>query len=472
MQSRTFEDWDLPAEILAGVKSLGWETPTPVQLDAIPLGRAENNLIGQAMTGSGKTGAFGIPILEKVEASGNLQALILCPTRELAQQVRVELEQLQGDKGLAILSVYGGTDLEKQAKTLDAGIDVIVGTPGRVMDMSKRGHIDLASPSMLTLDEADRMLDMGFMPDIMWVVERMTGRSQTMLFSATFPQEILDAAGEFMQDHRFVQMGDTELDLPPVKLFSIKVGRANKLWSLGRILIRQQQSEGQTIVFTNTKRMVDMIVERLAKHRIDAVGLHGDMAQNKREKIMDMFRENKAKTIVATDVAARGLDVEGVTVVVNYDVPNDTDSFIHRIGRTGRAGREGEAWTFISRDDIPQMSRIQGTYNLDIEEVETPELPDGIDRDPVRYRDDYSENADVFGMIPLKFNVGTSHGASKLSIHNFLLTTVRMDELAVGEIQLGDTESQVAIHASKVGYVIDGVKGKELLGQALSASPV
>ena len=187
---------------------------------------------------------------------------------------------------------------------------------------------------------------------------------------------------------------------------------------------------------------------------------------------MDMFRENKAKTIVATDVAARGLDVEGVTVVVNYDVPNDTDSFIHRIGRTGRAGREGEAWTFISRDDIPQMSRIQGTYNLDIEEVETPELPDGIDRDPVRYRDDYSENADVFGMIPLKFNVGTSHGASKLSIHNFLLTTVRMDELAVGEIQLGDTESQVAIHASKVGYVIDGVKGKELLGQALSASPV
>jgi ATP-dependent RNA helicase DeaD len=471
MQSKTFEDWELPAEILAGVKSLGWENPTPVQLDAIPLGREGNNVIGQAMTGSGKTGAFGIPILENADVNGTLQALILCPTRELAQQVRVELEQLQGGKGLTILSVYGGTDIEKQAKKLDAGVEVIVGTPGRVMDMSKRGHIDLSSPSMLTLDEADRMLDMGFMPDIMWVVERMTGRQQTMLFSATFPQEILDAAGEFMQEHSFVQMGDAELDLPPVKLFSIIIGRANKLWALGRILIRQQESDGQTIVFTNTKRMVDMIVERLGKHRIEAVGLHGDMAQNKREKIMDIFRENKAKTIVATDVAARGLDVEGVTVVVNYDVPNDSDSFIHRMGRTGRAGREGEAWTFISRDDIPQMSRIQGTYDLDIEQVETPELPEGVERDPVRYREDYSESADVFGMIPLTFNVGSSHGASKLSIHNFLLSTVRMDELTVGKIHIGEDESEVNIHTSKVGYVIDGVKGKELFGQPLSASP-
>lgn len=470
MQERTFSDWDIPAEILSGLDNLGWVHPTPVQLDAIPLARKGNNVIGQARTGSGKTGAFGIPIIESVQPTRELQALILCPTRELAQQVKVEMEQIQGEKGLTLISVYGGTDLEKQAKKLTDGVDIVVGTPGRVMDMTKRGHIDLASPSIMCLDEADRMLDMGFMPDIMWVVEKMTNRQQSLLFSATFPQEILEAANEFMGESDFIQMGDTEIDLPPVKLYSVKIGRANKLWALGRVLAIQESNEGQTIVFTNTKRMVDLIVERLGKHRINAVGLHGDMAQNKREKIMEKFRENQVDTVVATDVAARGLDVDGVTVVVNYDVPNDVDSFIHRIGRTGRAGREGEAWTFISRDDIPQMSRIIGTYDLNIDEVEAPELPAGIERDPVRYRDDYSESADVFGMIPLTLNVGEKHGASKLAIHNFLLGQVKMDELAVGEIRIDSQSSEVAIHSSKVSYVIDGVKGKEFCGQELTAS--
>ena len=186
-----FDAWNLPQALQNGLDAMGWEFATQVQRDTVPLARQGTDVIGQARTGSGKTAAFGLPILERCQPTGSLQALVLAPTRELANQVAEEFKLLQGDTGLTILTVYGGTDLEKQAKTLGKGVDIIVGTPGRVMDMSERGHIDLASPQLLCLDEADRMLDMGFFPDIMWVVERMTGREQTLLFSATFPQEII-----------------------------------------------------------------------------------------------------------------------------------------------------------------------------------------------------------------------------------------------------------------------------------------
>ena len=203
------------------------------------------------------------------------------------------------------------------------------------MDMSERGHIDLSSPQVLCLDEADRMLDMGFFPDIMWVVERMTGREQTLLFSATFPQEIIDAAHEFMNEPDFVLTNAETLDVPPIDLYSSQIGRSNKLWVLGRLLVRMQDDD-QTIIFCNTKRMVDLAVERLKKHRFDVAGLHGDLSQNQRERILSSFKEGEVKTIIATDVAARGIDVDGITLVINYDIPSDLDSFIHRIGRTGR----------------------------------------------------------------------------------------------------------------------------------------
>ena len=215
-----FDTWDLPESIQNGLSAMGWEFATQVQRDTVPLARQGTDVIGQARTGSGKTAAFGLPILERCQPTGTLQALVLTPTRELANQVAEEFQLLKGDAGLTILTVYGGTDLEKQAKTLDKGVDVIVGTPGRVMDMSERGHIDLAAPKMMCLDEADRMLDMGFFPDIMWVIERMTGREQTLLFSATFPQEIIDAAHEFMNDPDFVLTNAEELDVPPIDLFS------------------------------------------------------------------------------------------------------------------------------------------------------------------------------------------------------------------------------------------------------------
>jgi len=378
-----FASWDLQAPIAKAVKANGWTEPTEIQREAIPLARQGLDVVGQARTGSGKTGAFGIPILEKCAPQGNPQAIVLCPTRELAVQVAEEMDSLQGDKGLSIQTVYGGTDLEKQAKSLKQGADIVVGTPGRVIDMTKRGHLDLEGISLFCLDEADRMLDMGFFPDVLWIFEQTPSREQTLLFSATFPQEVLDAADEFMSDPIHVMSEDMEVEIPEIEQFAIHIGRANKLWALGRIICRMDEGD-QMLIFANTKRMVDILSERLGKFRIRAIGLHGDLAQNKREKIIGSFKEGRESIVVATDVAARGLDVDGITHVVNYDLPDDTESYVHRIGRTGRMGRKGEAWSFVTREDQPQIEKIASTWNMTIPVVDAPPLPDGVERDPCR----------------------------------------------------------------------------------------
>ena len=452
-----FDSLELPETMMQGIVSLGWECLTEVQRDTIPLARSGRDVIGQARTGSGKTAAFGIPILERCQPTGSLQGLVLAPTRELAQQVAEEMTLLQGEQGLTIMTVYGGTDLEKQARGLDSGVDVIVGTPGRVMDMSERGHLDLSRVEVFCLDEADRMLDMGFLPDILWILERTTSRDQTLLFSATFPQEILDAANEFTNNPEFVMTNQEELDVPPIDLYKISIGRANKLWALGRLLVRMGDDD-QCIIFCNTKRMVDLAVQRLQKHRFDVAGLHGDLKQNQRERILDKFREGNVRTIVATDVAARGIDIDGITLVVNYDVPSDIDSFIHRIGRTGRIGRHGEAWSLVSKDDAPQMSKIIATYNLSIEESDAPELPDGVDRDPVRKQDDFGENADVYGFVNIRIDADSSTLGSPLQIATWFEQHLRCDSLAIGDVRFEGDSTLVAIHSSKLGLAMKAIK--------------
>ena len=285
MSSQIFSDWDIPKYILDALANEGWESPTEIQREAIPSARDGRDIIGQARTGSGKTAAFGIPIIEKSEPTGKPQSIVLCPTRELATQVCNELQWLQGKKGLTILPVYGGTDLEKQAKKLDSGVDIIVGTPGRVIDMTKRKHLELASITLLCLDEADRMLDMGFWPDISWIFSNMPERNQTLLFSATFPQEIIDSTEEFLNEPVTVMSDDLEVEVPEIDQHWIKIGRANKLWAVSRILVNMSDSD-QCLIFCNTKRMVEMLEDRLGKHRFPASTLHGDMSQNKREKVM------------------------------------------------------------------------------------------------------------------------------------------------------------------------------------------
>ena len=460
-----FEKWNLETSILDAIKSRGWTEPTEIQIDAIPFARKGRDIVGQAKTGSGKTAAFGIPIIEKCKNIGTPQSIILCPTRELAVQVAEEMNLLQGNKGLTIIPVYGGTDIEKQAKKLSNGCDIIVGTPGRVIDMSKRGHLNLQEISIFCLDEADRMLDMGFFPDILWVIEKMPNRSQNLLFSATFPEEVLNVAEEFMNNAEHVMSDDLEVDIPEIDLYAVRIGRGNKLWVLGRIIANMTE-EGQMLIFSNTKRMVDVIVERLGKFQMRAVGIHGDMPQNKRERLLNDFRSGKEKIVVATDVAARGLDVDGITVVVNYDLPDDTESFVHRIGRTGRMGRKGEAWSLVSKEDRGSVEKICSTWGLTIPFVDAPSLPEGIERDPVRKRDDWDEVADSFGMVRINLDIG-QNDLTKRALSDWIVRLAKIPEIVVGEITQSNDSSEVEIHVAKVAYVIDVIKARDYNGRKI-----
>jgi len=469
MSSPRFSDWDLESSVSEAISDLGWDEPTEIQVEAIPVARKGIDVVGQARTGSGKTAAFGIPIIESCSPESSVQAMVLCPTRELAVQVSEEIVSLQGQKGLKIETVYGGTDLEKQAKLLDKGVDVIVGTPGRVIDMTKRGHIDLSSIGIFCLDEADRMLDMGFFPDVLWIVERMGGREQTMLFSATFPQEVLEAAEDFTNDPVHVMSEDLEVEVPEIDQFAIKVGRLNKMWALGRIISNMEEGD-QMLIFTNTKRMVDMLDERLERQGADSSALHGDMAQNKRERILDAFRNGKKTILVATDVAARGLDVDGITHVVNYDLPDETEVYVHRIGRTGRMGRSGQAWSFVSSTELGMLDKIANTWGMSIPVVNAPELPDG-EREMARLKEDWDELSDSFGMVSLRLSVG-SKDASKLSLAEWILKEARVPEVAIGEISVGDSESTVEVHVKKASYVIDVMKSRQFKGRNLQPAIV
>ena len=314
------------------------------------------------------------------------------------------------------------------------------------------------------------MLDMGFFPDVLWIFEQTPSREQTLLFSATFPQEVLDAADEFMSDPIHVMSEDMEVEIPEIEQFAIHIGRANKLWALGRIICRMDEGD-QMLIFANTKRMVDILSERLGKFRIRAIGLHGDLAQNKREKIIGSFKEGRESIVVATDVAARGLDVDGITHVVNYDLPDDTESYVHRIGRTGRMGRKGEAWSFVTREDQPQIEKIASTWNMTIPVVDAPPLPDGVERDPVGRREDWEEVSDVFGMVTIKLSIGKSD-STKLALADWITKQARVPDIVIGEISQSDDETEVEIHVEKVAYVIDVIKAREFNGRSLTPTIV
>ena len=464
--SSGFDNWGLEDSISNAIRERGWKEPTEIQIESIPHARKGRDIVGQARTGSGKTAAFGIPLLEKCSPTGSIQAIVLCPTRELAVQVSEELSVLQGNKGLSIQTVYGGTDIEKQAKKLQEGSDIVVGTPGRVIDMSKRGHLNLETISLFCLDEADRMLDMGFFPDVLWIFEKTVNRKQTLLFSATFPQEVLDAAEEFLTDPIHVMSEDLEVEVPEIDQYAVRIGRANKLWALGRILGNSNEGS-QILIFSNTKRMVDLIVERLGKFRFKAVGLHGDMAQGKREKVLNSFRDGSERIVVATDVAARGLDVDGITHVINYDLPDDTEVYVHRIGRTGRMGRKGESWSFVSGKEVQLIDKICSTWGLTIPFIDPPALPEGRDRDFVPKRDDWDEVSDPFGMVRVKMDM-TDSGKTRREIVDWIVSEARIPEIAIGEVDQDSEKTVVEIHVEKVAYVIDVIKGRKFDGHSLN----
>ncbi|MBR4236292.1 MAG: DEAD/DEAH box helicase [Clostridia bacterium] len=334
---------------------MGYEKPTPIQEMTITPLLNGRDLIGQAQTGTGKTAAFGIPMIEKVDGSDkSVQALVLSPTRELAVQTAGEIAKLAKYRpGLRVLAVYGGQPIERQLRELRYGVQIIVGTPGRVMDHLDRGTLDISRISMCVLDEADEMLDMGFREDIENILSRTNESRQTALFSATMPLPIMSLAQKYLREPEFLKVQNTTLTVDAVKQTYIQVRSFHKTELLARLLVRD--NIGKALVFMNTKLGVEDVVTGLQSRGFAAAGLHGDMRQIERDAIMERFRAGTVDILIATDVAARGLDIENVEAVFNYDIPLDVEYYVHRIGRTGRAGREGRAYTFVVGRETARM---------------------------------------------------------------------------------------------------------------------
>lgn len=348
------------------LKTLGIAVPTPIQQQAIPLLLDGKDVIAQSQTGTGKTFAFILPILEKIDANeSHIQALIVTPTRELALQITNEVKKLLEDRqDIRVLAIYGGQDVESQLKKLKHGRHIVIGTPGRLLDHIRRGTVDFSKSSFLVLDEADQMLHIGFLPEVERIIDETPASRQTMLFSATMPDEIRQLARRHMKNPHNIQVEKTQAPLENIKQIAISTDDRAKQGDLIELLHLYRPYLG--VIFCRTKRRVTKLYEALKENGFNCDQLHGDLSQAKREQVMKRFRKAEIQFLVATDVAARGLDVEGVTHVFNYDIPEDTESYIHRIGRTGRAGGEGLAVTLYAPKDREELLQIEKDLNLTI----------------------------------------------------------------------------------------------------------
>lgn len=375
MESLTFKDLNLSKNIERAVEDMGFEEPTPIQSQSIPYLMEGKDVIGQAQTGTGKTAAFGIPALEMLDVkSKKVQVVVLCPTRELANQVAEEMSKLAKYQNTKMLPVYGGQPIDRQIKALRRGVHIVIGTPGRVMDHIQRKTLKLDGVKMLVLDEADEMLDMGFREDIEFILSRVPGQKQTVLFSATMPQPIIKLTKKYQQNPQMVKTVHKKLTVPQIEQFYFEVKNNAKTEVLCRLI--DIYNFKSSLVFCNTKKNVDKQVETLKARGYLVDGMHGDMRQAQRERVMSNFRKGEIETLVATDVAARGIDVENIEAVFNYDIPQDEESYVHRIGRTGRAGKEGVAITFASGKDIRKIKNIQKHTKAKITRKNVPSQSD------------------------------------------------------------------------------------------------
>lgn len=376
MEHLRFEDMNISNEICRAVLDMGFEEATPIQSQAIPVILEGKDIIGQSQTGTGKTAAFGIPLLERINPEDRrLQALILCPTRELAIQVSEEFCKLLKYKdNIRVLPIYGGQPIDRQIAALRKGTQVVIGTPGRVMDHMRRRTIKAETVQMMVLDEADEMLDMGFREDIETILAKIPEEHQTLLFSATLSPEILDITKRFQKNPEFIKIVRKELTVPNIEQYYFDVKEKTKLDALCRII--DVYDPKLAMVFCNTKKRVDDLVEMLQGRGYFAEGLHGDLKQAQRDKVMQKFRNGTIEILVATDVAARGIDVDDIDVVFNYDVPQDEEYYVHRIGRTGRAGKAGKAFTFCVGKEIYKLRDIMRYTKTKIQQQKLPTLSD------------------------------------------------------------------------------------------------
>jgi len=354
---KTFKEFGLIDELMKAIEDVGYETPSPIQLKTIPVILEGRDVVGQAQTGTGKTAAFALPGLQKIDTStSRIQLLVLTPTRELAIQVAEAFHTYAKHLGrIRVLPVYGGQSISQQIKHLRSGVQVIVGTPGRVMDHMRRETIDLSSLKMVVLDEADEMLRMGFEEDVEWILGNTPETRQTTLFSATMPRQVRRIADKYLNDPVNIETERKTMTVPTIAQFYVNVSEGQKVDALTRILETESSPGEAVLIFHRTKIGADQLTEKLQARGYAAEAMHGDMNQNQRETVIKKLKNGQVEIVVATDVAARGLDVEQITFVINYDMPGDTEVYVHRIGRTGRAGRAGKALLFVT----PRQQRMK-----------------------------------------------------------------------------------------------------------------
>ncbi len=384
-----FEEMDIDKRTKKALEMRGFSEATDVQEKAIPFAM-KGDVIVQSKTGSGKTLAFLIPVFEDISGRGN-EALILVPTRELAQQVEKEARSIAKMYGVKTIAIYGGVSIENQIRNLPAS--VIVGTPGRVMDLMRRGYLDISKIKFLVLDEADRMLDMGFIDDIRWIISKTNPDRRMLLYSATMPKEIINLAHRYMKNPKKIALSTDTISPKEIKQYYVETDKRDKFRKLVTIL---RSEKGKYLIFCNTKNEVQYLGRKLRNEKLPAREIHGDMKQGARTRVMNDFKANRVNILVATDVASRGIDVEGITHVINYDVPRYPKDYVHRIGRTGRMKRDGKAISLVTPDDIEFFMRIEDYIGMKINRID-------VENGKVEVKKDYRRVADRYGMVPVKF---------------------------------------------------------------------
>ncbi|MFA6710350.1 MAG: DEAD/DEAH box helicase [Candidatus Methanomethylophilaceae archaeon] len=514
----SFVDIGVSDRIIRAMSEMGWKEPTPIQVDAIPVGLKGGDMFAQAQTGTGKTGAYGCIILGRVGAGSKIPStMVLVPTRELANQVSEELSKLSKYTKHRCLAIYGGASIDSQVRKLRRGVDIVVGTPGRVKDLILRHELDLSVISMVVLDEADRMLDMGFSKDLDFILSNAPKKRQTLLLSATMSDDIRDLALNGMRDATEIIVSKDELILDLTTQYFIPVSRNKKRTVLCDIL---SSDRPKAIVFCQTKHMVDALTSKLKDAEYRVAAIHGGLAQNKREKVVRSFKNDELDVLVATDVAARGLDIDNIDYVINYDMPSESETYVHRIGRTGRAGKEGVAITFVTPDERYRVPILEYDTGVKIMEMEAPlgrierdsktaekiteakgqrnehsdnrksECPRtdmGKDKTPTRKSKgiaksttDKTDSAtkemkSATGSddkVSIEINLGRLDGASKATIFDFIKHSTKLPDGAIGRIGLGEAKSQVEIHRNNVDIALDNIACRDFRGKPVKGHKI
>lgn len=386
-----FRELGISEQTLAALEKKGFEEPSPIQVQTIPLLlKGEKDIIGQAQTGTGKTAAFGIPIVEILQEHRNfIQSLIMAPTRELAIQVAEEINSLKGSRNLEVMPIYGGQSIEIQMRRLKKGVDIIVGTPGRLLDLMRRGYIKLDRVSIAVLDEADEMLNMGFIEDIEMILSETGPEKQMLMFSATMPPQIMSIAEKFMGEYEIVRVKKEQLTTTLTEQIYFEVKRGDKFEVLCRIIDIEPDFYG--LVFCRTRNDVDEVARDLMNRGYSVEALHGDISQAQRIRVIEKIKSHAVNILVATDVAARGIDINNLTHVINFSIPQDPEAYVHRVGRTGRAGNEGTAITFVTPAEYQKLTQIKRFANADIKKRQLPQAQDIVKGKKDRIAEDVAD---------------------------------------------------------------------------------